>query len=291
MSLATLAQTVNRIMHTKLCRHAMQCMEIWGGSHAANTNVATPGLDLWVYSRPYEGAKDGGDVHYVSLCGGGVITRFIISDVAGHGAKVAALAGSLRDLMRRNINCKQHEGLVRSLNRQFAELNHQGRFATAIIGSYLADRDQLMVSNAGHPSPLIYRSNRKAWTSLMEMSEGGVNLPLGIDGSSSFVHQEIALRPGDLILFYTDAATETTDLSGRQLGQEGLMSLVEDLDVDAPAAMTADLAQRIDAFHDDQPLSDDLTILLLHHNAGDPPRLSLRQKFDVYAKVFGFKGV
>ena len=55
--------------------HAMQCMEIWGGSHNAENAVSTPGLDLWIYSQPYQEASAGGDVHYVSLCGGGVITR------------------------------------------------------------------------------------------------------------------------------------------------------------------------------------------------------------------------
>jgi hypothetical protein len=55
--------------------HRMRCMEIWGGSSAADRDVSTPGLDAWVYSKPYEGAADGGDVHYVSLCGGGIVTR------------------------------------------------------------------------------------------------------------------------------------------------------------------------------------------------------------------------
>jgi len=135
-------------------RHTMQCMEIWGGSHAADTSVATPGLDLWVYSQPYEGADDGGDVHYVSLCGGGKITRFILADVAGHGAKVADVARSLRGLMRQNINRKSQARLATALNEQFAELGQQGCFATAVIASYLTTGDKLTVCNAGHPRPL-----------------------------------------------------------------------------------------------------------------------------------------
>ena len=74
-------------------RHSMQCMEIWGGSQAADTAVSTPGLDIHVRSQPYGGAASGGDVHYVSLCGGGVITRLIVADLSGHGA---ALAEQLR---------------------------------------------------------------------------------------------------------------------------------------------------------------------------------------------------
>src|SRR5262249_29484123 len=103
-------------------QHALQCMEIWGDNRAADTGVSTPGLDLWVYSCPHDQADGGGDVHYVSLCGGGVITRFILADVSGHGASVANMARSLRDLMRRNINRKNQASLVKELNRQFTEL-------------------------------------------------------------------------------------------------------------------------------------------------------------------------
>lgn len=276
---------------THVYHRAMQCMEIWGGSHAANTDAGTPGLDVWVYSRPFEGAKDGGDVHYVSLCGGGIITRFILADVAGHGAKVADLAKSLRDLMRQNINRKSHARLVTSLNREFTEMNRQGRFATAVIVTYLAHQDQLTVSNAGHPQPLIFRAVEKAWSKLEQSGEGRKNLPLGIDESIRFSQFEFALNRGDLILLYTDGLIEMTDASGRQLGLNGLLSLVENLDPNRPEAMSAALIERLDGYRGETSPNDDLTFLLLHHNANNPPRQSLRQKLDVYAKVFGLKPV
>jgi serine phosphatase RsbU (regulator of sigma subunit) len=97
-------------------------MEIWGSNRAADSAITTPGLDLWVYSLPHQQAEVGGDVHYVSLCGGGVITRFILADVSGHGASADAMARSLRDLMRRNINRKSQARLVKELNREFTDL-------------------------------------------------------------------------------------------------------------------------------------------------------------------------
>src|SRR3954451_17981370 len=127
--------------------HGLKCMEIWGGSQAADASVSTPGLDLQVYSRPHAQAEGGGDVHYVSLCGGGVITRFILADVSGHGASVADMARSLRDLMRRNINRKSQERLVKALNQEFTELVKLRRFATALVGTYLTAGDRLTICN------------------------------------------------------------------------------------------------------------------------------------------------
>src|SRR3954468_22623729 len=80
-----------------MSEHALQCMEIWSGSHAVTHAISTPGLKGTVLSRPYESAQEGGDIHYVSLCGGGKITRAILADVAGHGQTVASVAHTLRD--------------------------------------------------------------------------------------------------------------------------------------------------------------------------------------------------
>ena len=37
----------------------LHCMEIWGGIEPVESSVKTPGLDLWVYSRPFEGTSRG----------------------------------------------------------------------------------------------------------------------------------------------------------------------------------------------------------------------------------------
>src|SRR5687768_2648108 len=87
--------------------HRMTCMEIWGGCDPADAAVSVPGLDAWVYSRPYQDnhadtpeSEGGGDVYYVSSCATGRINRLLVADVAGHGQAVRHIAVSLRDLMR-----------------------------------------------------------------------------------------------------------------------------------------------------------------------------------------------
>jgi len=275
--------------------HGMRCMEIRGGSGAVETLVATPGLDAWVYSRPFEGAARGGDVHYLSLCGGGIVTKIIVADVAGHGAAVAATAGWLRGLMRRNINRKSQVRLVRELNRQFTALAEAGRFATAIVGTYLASSDRLTLCNAGHPRPLWYRAGIGHWDLLVQPAGGpagnGGNLPLGIDEASPYEQFAITLGPGDLVVFYTDALIEAADEAGTPLGEAGLLALARGLDAARPAAFGPALIAAVEHHRAGNPPEDDLTLLTLHHTAGPAPRQSIGEKLDVYAKVFGLKSV
>jgi serine phosphatase RsbU (regulator of sigma subunit) len=241
-------------------------MEIWGGNCAADTGVSTPGLDLWVYSRPHEQAAGGGDVYYVSLCGAGLLTRFILADISGHGASIDRLARSLHDLMRRNINRKSQGRLIEALNREFAALAQMNHFATALVATYLTSGDTLTVSNAGHPRPFWWHADGGEWAILPDDTVTG-NLPLGIDEQTPDSHVQINLSKGDLALFYTDALIESTDDFGKALGEAGLFQLVRKLDPTVPTAFPAALISSLDRYRNGKPPDDDLTFLLLHHHA------------------------
>jgi serine phosphatase RsbU (regulator of sigma subunit) len=268
-------------------------MEIWGGSNRVQQEVSTPGLDAWVYSQPYAAATRGGDVHYVSLCGGGEITRMIVADVSGHGETVAELSNALRTLMRRNINRKSQTRLVRALNKQFTELAQTSRFATAVVATYLASRDRLWICNAGHPRPLWFRAAANDWVALAPETVGvapeAANLPLGLDADSPYDQFSVALDRGDLVVFYTDALTESRDPEGRLLAEGGLLEIARKVDVTDPREAGARLLAEIVRYRGGAEADDDVTLLALHHNAGPRKRLSVREKLDVYAKVFGLK--
>ena len=277
-------------------RHTLQCMEIWGGIEPVERTVATPGLDLWVFSQPYQGDEQGGDVHYVTLCGGGVITRIVVADVSGHGASVAEFSSSLRALLRKNINQKSQKRLVGQVNRQFAELAGLRRFATALVTTYLASTDRIAICNAGHPSPLYYRATDGRW-SLISPEAGNTtgltNLPLGLDDATRYPSFNLDLGRGDLVVFYTDAMIEAADPSGRLLGEPGLLEAARQLDLadTRPSTIGPALLKAVARHRQGEAAADDVTLVVVRHNAGASPRLSLAQKVDVYAKVFGLKPV
>src|SRR3954467_11017403 len=124
------------IAHATGDQQLMQCMEVWGGNDLVDANVSMAGLDAWVYSRPYMKAQAGGDVYYVSACATGRITRLLVADVSGHGAKVRETAIALRSLMRRYVNHLDQRQFLRSMNSHFAEISEAGIFATAVVTTY-----------------------------------------------------------------------------------------------------------------------------------------------------------
>src|SRR5688572_27381025 len=198
----------------------MTCMEIWGGCDPADANVSIPGLDAWIYSRPFRDVAPvpddqhagGGDIYYLSSCATGRINRLLVADVSGHGQGVQQVAVSLRDLMRRFINYLDQSRFVLSMNDQFAAGAKAGTFATAVVTTFFSPTRTLSVCNAGHPPPLIWRKATREW-SLLDVSREGervANLPLGIMGMADDECREFdaTLEVGDLVLVYTDSLIE-----------------------------------------------------------------------------------
>jgi serine phosphatase RsbU (regulator of sigma subunit) len=243
-------------------------------------------------SKPHQGAKRGGDLHYVSLCGGGLTTRIIVADLCGHGAALAEQARMVRGLVRRNINRKNQSRLVAALNRQFGTIPGLDRFATAVIATYLAHRRHLSVSLAGHPRPLYYQAATNQWSILRDDTndDSKTNLPLGIDSSSAYTQTTVSLEKGDVAILYTDALIEARNKDQILLGESGLLDLARKLDLTEPAQVGPRLLGLINEYRCGS-IDDDLTLLTVHGNGNRPPRLSMGQKLDVYAKVFGLKRV
>jgi serine phosphatase RsbU (regulator of sigma subunit) len=255
-------------------------MEVWGGNEAIDNGVSMPGLDAWVYSRPYKGDVGGGDVHYVSSCATGRVTRILVADVSGHGQIVAEVARSLRALLRRYVNFVDQTKVVESMNREFTQLAEMGTFATAVVATYWAPTDYLVTCNAGHPRPLLYRAGTRTWQLLkappvqrasVAGTDGGlINLPLGIAEPTGYEQFGLRLRPGDLVLVHTDSLIEARDPSGAMLTERGLLSLVQEIDVSRPARIIPDLLARIAARGARAEAEDDVTVLLLRHNGSQP---------------------
>lgn len=262
----------------------MQCMEVWGGNEPVENTVRLPGLDAWVYSRPYLSAEAGGDVYYASSCATGRIVRLLLADVSGHGAAVCDIAGLLRSLMRSHVNRLSQQSFVREMNRQFTGLSADGCFATAVVNTFFAPTNRLTLCNAGHPAPLLYRAKTAAWSLLKPVDKssaapaGGIwNLPLGIEDTGDYAQFAVNLKIGDIILCYSDSLIEARDSDGKMLGEKGLLAVAQDHRGDEPTLLIAQLLKNLSDRHAGNLAEDDVTVLMFRANSNGE-RTPLRTK-------------
>ena len=245
----------------------MQCLEVWGGNSPVDRCFQTPGLEVWVYNRPYAEAEGGGDVYYVSSCASGRITRLLLADVSGHGDAVSSLAVSLRNLMRRHVNIIDQSRFVQEMNLRSSHHLDEDCFATALVCTFFSPTRSLQICNAGHPYPMIYRRKNAWWTSHEELAvdddqEGLVNFPLGVTDEADYSRFETKLSAGDMVLCVSDAFTEARDEDGNQLGTRGLAEVVRKIDAPSPAQLIPSLFEELAKRQPDNLRDDDATILL-----------------------------
>lgn len=254
----------------ELTQERMTCMEVWGGNRSTWSSFVVPGLDIWVYSQPFEGDEQGGDVYYVSSCASGRITRMLVGDVSGHGSEASALSAELRDIMRRNVNYIDQSRVVNSLNEQFEEAATVGRFATAIVGTYFAPTRSLTVCLAGHPPPLIFRTDSKTWTPLTTSESADSspsNMPFGIMSGQDFQSTKLKLNPGDLVLAYTDSLFEAVDSDGKMLQAAGIAKIANSISMSVPGEFVTALLQRLRDLNPNNLNDDDTTVILSRANS------------------------
>ncbi|ASW57727.1 phosphatase [Plantactinospora sp. KBS50] len=160
-----------------------------------------PGMQAMVSYLPAESAVQvGGDWYHADGPPGGPVT-LAVGDVAGHGLEAAHGMAHLRFSLIAWLSIGIHDPgvLLGHLNRLCLHLRIT---ATAVITRYDPGTRRLSWSCAGHMPPLLARDGTA--TDLA----GPRHLLLGADAAAAYRVAGQTLRPGDLVLLYTDGLVE-----------------------------------------------------------------------------------
>jgi phosphoserine phosphatase RsbU/P len=250
-----------------LPRRRLDRAEAWAGNGRTAGLIEMPGLLAWVHAVPSGQGAGGGDVHYLSLCPSGIVSRIALADVSGHGDAVVILGDKLRELMLRHLTALEQVGLMRDLNRAVKEELDGVHYATMLAIGWHSSRGLLVVTNAGHPPPCRYRAVRGewSWTERKRASERGrtVGVPLGLLAESGYDRAVFKPKVGDLVLLYTDGVSEAVNEAGEELGREGLMSMAQALDPSSAEVFGEQLVEALRRFRGSVAPADDETIIVL----------------------------
>jgi sigma-B regulation protein RsbU (phosphoserine phosphatase) len=246
----------------------LACFELWGGNGSANHPVELPGLAGWVYSTPFESGLGGGDVHYLSVCSKGRVSRIAVADVAGHGSHASSMGENLRRVFQHHTDNWDQSALMRELNEAFVRESTVSQFATAAVLGFYRETGELLFSSAGHPPALWYRAQEKSWELLQDCTPYAVEiagLPLGLIPGTAYSQTGVRLAAGDTLVLYTDGITEAQDPSGSELGQNGLLEMGRGVTPGSPADTCRALLSAVQTFRGSQPRHDDETLVVLQH--------------------------
>ncbi len=184
-----------------------------------------------------------------------------IADVMGKGVPAALLTSNLQAAVRAFAAAAASPGaLCGRVNRILCPNMGGGRFASFFYGRLDADRGRFTYANAGHPAPVLVRSDG----GVERLRQGGG--VLGVDPAWSFDEHEIAVGPGDRLVLFTDGVTEATNGDGAEFGEDRLVGLLRAWRSLDATALTSRVTDAVRAFVGGAP-QDDVTLVVLAADA------------------------
>ena len=155
------------------------------------------------YRAGVAGTYAGGDWYDVFELGDDSVF-FSVGDVMGKGAPAAALMGQVRSAIRAYaVSGQSPTEVLSSLDRLFDTLI-EDRVVTAVVGTITPSTGRVVLSNAGHPPPLVVRADGSATFCPMQRS---LLIAAGLSGAPR-PRDELVLDRGDSLIMYSDGLIE-----------------------------------------------------------------------------------
>jgi sigma-B regulation protein RsbU (phosphoserine phosphatase) len=145
--------------------------------------------------------------------------------------------------------------LLTLLNHQLYESTPAAKYATLFLGIYDGATRRLIYANGGHLPPILISEDGSSQL----LSCGGT--VVGLFDNLSFPEATVQLRPGDVLLVYTDGVTEPENDYG-EFGEERLIQLVRANRHLPLERITEIVAAAVADWIGDNEQPDDITLVL-----------------------------
>src|SRR5712664_4510743 len=243
------------------------CMELWAGNERAHRSLELAGLESDVIAVP-SGGDAGGDLSALFSCSDN-IARVVLADCVGHGYVASGVARHVQHLLHKFHDIRDTSGLLAALNDEFTlkgqEKGEPLRLTTVVTGTFDGTTGEFDFAYAAHPRMLVWRARDRVF---YELGEGLENLPLGFITGEQYNEQSIRLQVGDMILAFSDGATEAHSPEGEQLTAKGFLALAENTlrrlaEPVSLAEFSKGLLDGVHAHRGGTELEDDVTLLTL----------------------------
>ncbi|MGB2671993.1 MAG: PP2C family protein-serine/threonine phosphatase [Candidatus Acidiferrum sp.] len=246
------------------------CMELWAGNEKAHRTLELAGLEADVIAVP-SGAESGGDLSAVFSCSDNT-ARVVLADCVGHGYVASKVARHVHHLLHKFQDIRDTAGLLAALNDKFTLDAEKAagalQLTTVVTGTFDGTSGEFNFAYAAHPRMLLWRARESKF---LELGEGLENFPLGFVTGEMYNEQSIRLQPGDMILAFSDGATEVQSPSGEQLTPRGFLQLAESTlrKLQGPVRLpdfSAALLEGVQSHRGGSELDDDVTLLTLRRS-------------------------
>jgi serine phosphatase RsbU (regulator of sigma subunit) len=218
-------------------------------------------FDIFGRSEPMEGV--GGDYFdYIPVTE--KILGLAIADVSGHGLPAAL---QVRDIyMGLRMGLARDFKIVRTVERM-NKIIHKSTLTSRFVSMFYGELELngvFIYVNAGHPPPFHIAADG----TVRYLEEGGP--VLGPLPNATYERGFVIMKPGDMLVFYTDGIIETLgrDAQGRSLGEYGIERLLEvarEHQGETAREVVGAIFASVESFGGHCQQEDDRTVMVVSH--------------------------
>lgn len=190
-------------------------------------------------------------------------TRFgiAVGDVSGKAMKAAMMAimtsGMVSSMAGKSGSIKD---ILTHINRLLVAKTDKKMFIALGVVSLDTRSNELSVSNAGLNKPLWKRDQ-----SIELIESPGPKFPLGVLEENIYEEKKIKMKPGDIVLLFSDGIPDMQNSGGEYYGLNSLESLLAKMETDSLSAneIKQRIIEDVERFSEGEPQNDDITIVVV----------------------------
>jgi serine phosphatase RsbU (regulator of sigma subunit) len=181
----------------------------------------------------------------------------VVADASGHGINSALLMSSFRSNYRVTAARLSLPQLAHSLNHEVVhEVGPTGMFITAALVRWRPDGN-VTICSAGHCPTIVFRA---ASGQVEQWSADGP--PFGFVDGAEYGSSQRQLAAGDVMLLYTDGASEATNAELDMFTEDRLAEVLRQHAGEPPDAILAAIRANVAKFTGRSRYDDDMSLLV-----------------------------
>lgn len=187
---------------------------------------------------------------------------FAIGDVSGKGVPASLFMAVSQTLSRAKASPDLSVGeIVTGINKDLCRDNEMSMFVTYASAILNIKTGKLEICNGGHNPPFMIRQSGEI--EKLSMRHG---VALGIMDIQEYSSSSLEMKPGDVIVLYTDGVTEAMDRNNNEYSEERLLSFLKKHAGEKDSeTIVKELLADVKGFAGNAEQSDDITILVLSY--------------------------
>ena len=186
----------------------------------------------------------------------------VMGDVSGKGVPAALVMGVIHGAVRSSTwvgSATDHERESARLNELLCEKSSGARFASMFWCYFDPPTRQLHYVNAGH-CPALLAGERGSGIEVTRLASTGT--VLGLIPGASYGQASCDVRPGDVLVLYSDGLVEAANAADEEYGEDRLCEALAATGDGRPEHVRDRILASVSAFVGTTPPRDDLTLVV-----------------------------